>query len=264
MMSQPGDEFQKSSENAQSEHTRISEGQANSGVPVPAGLEAVEPGLMPYNDGDKQACQPEKQTLFAENFHKGAAEPLIHSEQPPVALDDAPKKRRVCGLKAGLFWTTLAVIILVVLGIALGAGLGVGLSKGDTNPESSDENNSTQDSMPPATPSPGDSLFEIGGSIDPSYYSSRNVWNGSGLAHLWQTLPSGFQSQPPDNRSLVLYYQHPTGDIRWMRRASDDKWWLSLNSDFPTVTTSAKNSTPISAVSTSQSGTDVWHVFCKR
>ena len=62
--------------------------------------------------------------------------------------------------------------------------------------------------------------------------------------------------------NLVLFFQHHTGEIRWMIRMWPDLWrGGSVNE---VVATDAKDRTPISVRgSLGSDGTHEWHVFCK-
>jgi len=254
------------------EIAQTSRSQAHAAAPDSAGLEVVPAGLevddsregmIPFNNDGKQVSQPEKEIAYAEELHKRAAGSLTYPGKEPTSSVYKPKRQRVCGLRPWIFWAAL-VSLLLVLGIAFGAGLGIGLNNGHSDPATLDDaGSSTTSSTRPAAPTSAKSLLEIGGTIDPSYYSSQKAWNGSGLSHVWQNLPPTFGNQPADDRSLVLYYQHSSGDIKWMRRLSSGSW--SLGTRFLTVTGSAKNSTPISAVrdDMTQPGSDIWDVFCE-
>ena len=57
-----------------------------------------------------------------------------------------------------------------------------------------------------------------------------------------------------------MYFQHWTGQIRWMQLGSDGKWTGGDTSSV--VATNAKSNTPISAVSYAWGGVSSWRVFC--
>lgn len=61
--------------------------------------------------------------------------------------------------------------------------------------------------------------------------------------------------------SLVMYFQHHSGDIRFQRLTSDGNWVGGSQSEI--VASNAKNGTPLSAVAYVQNGTSQWHVFCR-
>jgi hypothetical protein len=100
--------------------------------------------------------------------------------------------------------------------------------------------------------------YLIGGVIDPSYYSQTGAFNGSGIALASQSfardLSQGTQG------AIVLYFQHHTGEIRWIQLSSTGEWHGGSSSEV--VAVNAKNSTPLSAVAYSSQGVDTWHIFC--
>lgn len=101
------------------------------------------------------------------------------------------------------------------------------------------------------------SLYEIGGAIDPSYYSKKGAFNGSGIgiATEWSEL---YDAQ----RGLFLYYQHFTGEIRWMKWYLNGTWAPIMNGTTPyAIATDAKNATPISIVSYGLNNTGTTHLF---
>ncbi|PPJ55533.1 hypothetical protein CBER1_05374 [Cercospora berteroae] len=170
--------------------------------------------------------------------------PPIAPEAFPQQADNTirPQRRRICGIPAILFWLILAAII--ILGIALGVGLGVGLNQDDEDDDSSR--------------SPDvNATFLIGGAIDPEYYSSEGAFNGSGIALASQSFSR--ELQEGTQGTLVMYYQHYNGDIRFKQLANDGSW---KGGDFSAVVAQdAKNSTPLSAVSYVLNNASTWHVF---
>lgn len=97
----------------------------------------------------------------------------------------------------------------------------------------------------------------IGGAIDPSYFSTEGAFNGSGIALASQSFSKDLQEGTQG--TLVMYFQHYTGQIRWKQLSSSGEW---QGGDFSTVVAvDAKNSTPLSAVSYALNGTSTWHVF---
>lgn len=81
----------------------------------------------------------------------------------------------------------------------------------------------------------------IGGSLDAAYISKKGAFNGSGIAlagEIWN---------PTTGTLFTVYFQHHTGDIRFMKYTSGQKWIGGGITE--TVATNAKNATPISAVS---------------
>lgn len=99
----------------------------------------------------------------------------------------------------------------------------------------------------------------IGGSLNASYYSKQGAWNGSGIALASQSFPAS-SNDTSVHESLVLYYQHHSGEIRWQRLTSEGKWVGGSQSEI--VATDAKNSTPLSAIAYVKDGTSIWRLFC--
>ena len=86
----------------------------------------------------------------------------------------------------------------------------------------------------------------IGGALDEAYLSKKGAFNGSGIA-------LAGESWNKDQRKIfTLYFQHWTGDIRFMQYTTDKKWIGGTKTE--TVATDAKNSTPISAVAYASNG----------
>ena len=105
-------------------------------------------------------------------------------------------------------------------------------------------------SSPTSAPTPiGDPNIEIGGALDPLYYSHTGAWNGSGIAIA--SVNFGIDS------SIFVYYQLYTGEIlSKIQEASG--FWSSSNL---VVTSGARNGTPLSAVAYTVNETAWWHIF---
>ncbi|KAI5362178.1 hypothetical protein Slin14017_G074150 [Septoria linicola] len=180
-----------------------------------------------------------------ETEEKEVVAPAIAPEpyRPPLDNTVRPQRRRICGMAVIWLWAILAAII--ILGISLGVGLGVGLKQdGD------------EDAKSPSGVG-ADTTYMIGGAIDPDYYSTRGAFNGSGIALASQSFSRDLQDS--SQGSLVMYYQHYDGDIRYKQLANNGSW---QGGDFSAVVAQdAKNSTPISAVSYVLNETSTWHVF---
>lgn len=101
--------------------------------------------------------------------------------------------------------------------------------------------------------------YLIGGAIDPSYYTHTGAFNGSGIALASQSFAKNLEEGTQG--AIVMYFQHHTGEIRYMQLSSSGQWLGGSPSEV--VATDAKNSTPISAVAYSIGGIDTWHIFCK-
>lgn len=87
----------------------------------------------------------------------------------------------------------------------------------------------------------------IGGALDSKYLSTKGAFNGSGIALAGESWNGG------QKRVFTLYFQHHTGDIRYMQYTTDRKWLGGTRSE--TVVTDAKNASPISAVAFLVNGT---------
>ena len=98
----------------------------------------------------------------------------------------------------------------------------------------------------------------IGGAINPQYYSTAGAFNGSGIALASQSFSEDIQTGTQG--TLVMYFQHWSGQIRWQQLSDGGQW---LGGDITTIVAAdAKNSTPISAVAYALNGTSTWHIFC--
>jgi hypothetical protein len=81
----------------------------------------------------------------------------------------------------------------------------------------------------------------IGGALNAEYYSKKGAFNGTGIALAGESWNTG------QRRIFTLYFQHHTGDIRFMQYTTDRKWIGGTKAE--TVASNAKDSSPISAVS---------------
>lgn len=126
--------------------------------------------------------------------------------------------------------------VLGVLMIGLAVGLGVGLGLGLRT--SKEQETGVLSSEKIALNATG---YRTGGGLDPSYYSTSGAWNGSGIYFSYTTLPGLQQDAVKD--SLVLYFQHHSGDIRWARRDPAGTWIGASSSEV--VATDARNGTRI-------------------
>jgi hypothetical protein len=80
----------------------------------------------------------------------------------------------------------------------------------------------------------------IGGALGSQYYSTKGAFNGSGIALAGEPWTKGQQ------RIFTLFFQHHTGDIRYMQYETDAKWKGGKKEQ--TVATDAKNATALSTV----------------
>lgn len=230
-----------------------------------------QPGLevAPATEGDKQVVQPEKEVVRlgydVEAREHQFSQPLIQPDgQPSLSREqrEQPRSNRICGMKRGLFWGLLIACLVFVLGLAIGLGVGLGTSDSDGSEKSSPTKTATGS---PASPTavPVEDTFKIGGSLSERFYSREGAWNGTGIATNWQRFASNFEDARSGVDNLVVYYQHHSGAIRWMRQTTDGDF-ARLPSNQETVAEDAKNSTPIAAVHLDdyERGLKLWHIFC--
>lgn len=116
--------------------------------------------------------------------------------------------------------------------------------------------------------SQSDTEFKTGGALDPKYFSTTGAFNGTGIALASQSFVDEEQG------TMVLYFQHHTGTIRW-KQLRDSDWVGGTQSEI--VASDAKNGTPISAVAYALNNTSTvcfeavlslyysnllqWHIF---
>jgi len=89
----------------------------------------------------------------------------------------------------------------------------------------------------------------IGGQLDRKYFSKKGAFNGTGIAL------AGESWNKEQRKIFTVYFQHWTGDLRFLQYTTDKKW--IGGSKAQTIATDAKNSTPISAVAYSLNSTQV-------
>lgn len=210
------------------------------------------------DEGDKEVVSPGQKE--AVNFDRKVPQPAIATDWP--ISPSQFRNHRLCGLKRSLFWALLIATLVI---LALGAGLGVGLAL-----RNSDEPPASSTTPPPSTsssaaPTPiANDLLKTGGSIDPDYYSTSGAWNGSGIAWIWQNFAQDWSDTPALNEhSIVVYYQHHSGEIRWLRQTTNSEMWQPGPSNLVVVASNARNATPITAVHYDVNQTNYWHVFCE-
>lgn len=217
---------------------------------MPAGLEVVPTAAHEAltGQGEKEAIQPDI----------GSPGHYMPPDAPPsYAEQQGSTKRRICGLSTRLFWVILIASSLAIIGLAVGLGVGLS-SRSSATATTTSNSSSTSIPTPGATPNPGDQ-YHVGGSLDPAYYSTRGAWNGSGIALSQHFLSNN--STDTSSQDLMVFFQHHSGDLRWMELASDGSWEGGSPSQI--VAADARNSTPISAVAWVANQTTNWHVFCK-
>jgi len=177
-------------------------------------------------------------------------------------------------------WLYVLLALLLLAAIGLGVGLGVGLGtkhhayvpassqvsvaltrwrSSGSSATTSSPSSTVSWILPTSTP-PSNAEYLIGGAIDPTYYSTSGAFNGSGIALASQSFARDLQAGTQG--SLVMYFQHHSGDIRWQQLSSTGSWLGGSVSEV--VAVDAKNNTPLSAVSYALNGTSTWHIFCER
>jgi hypothetical protein len=226
---------------------------------------------QPIESGLEVAPPSEYDLQFVNHVHEGDKEVINEGEKEVVAPPTYPsnghigtKSRKLCGIRRRWF---LALLILALFLLALGVGLGVGLSlrksQGNSNPTSTKPSTTSTSSIPSTTRS--SDLLKIGGSLDASYYSSFGAWNGSASARALQNFAQDFEDAIPGIvYESVVYYQHHSGEIRWLRETANEmQRWQPGPSDLMVVASDARNSTPISTVHIFLDGISYWHLFCR-
>lgn len=173
---------------------------------------------------------------------------LSNESTPPVAAKPEPK---ILGMRKKIFFIVLAAIIaLIILAIGLGAGLGVALNKKSEDEEPKKAGKAEIVQHPFCKDHPE---YCVGGYLNAEYYSKKGAFNGSGIAIAGESWNAG------QRRIFTLYFQHHSGDIRYMQYGTDQRWIGGNSSN--TVATDAKNGTTISAVAYTLNQTGWFHIF---
>lgn len=124
---------------------------------------------------------------------------------------------------------------------------------------SAGESSTTTPTISSATPTGTSDPYAIGGALDPAYYTTEGAFNGSGIALASQSFASDLRDAPLG--SLVMYFQHHSGDIRFQRLTDRGAWVGGSESEI--VASNAKNGTPLSAVAYVLNEVSQWHIFCE-
>lgn len=91
--------------------------------------------------------------------------------------------------------------------------------------------------------------------------STKGAFNGSGISVLSSQFSNISSPSPEDDESnLLVFFQHHSGEIRWMKQTGADAW--DGGSGNEVAASDARNGTPISAMSARPDGVRQWHVFC--
>jgi hypothetical protein len=222
--------------------------------------------VNPVDEGDKEVVREEAREVSQSDDMSYA--PLVQSDGEDWDAGRNSQKpakgRRLCGLTRKAFWSVLAVVMGA---ITLAVGLGVALTSRHSDaapmPSSTPEITPSSTTKSSATPTAASKQLQIGGSIDPAYYSTSGAWNGSGIAYVWQNFTQHWDDILASNEySHVVYFQDVAGDLRWMRQTADYSW-KEGSEDLVIVAEDARNSTPIAAAQYTADGVNYWSVFCE-
>lgn len=196
--------------------------------------------LSPSSNGGTTLMSPQMRP-YTFKEHVDPEDPLSRPEAvpPPVPPKDDPRK---CGLRKRTFFILVGCVLIWILALALGLGLGLGLGL--------KKNNSSDGADPFCREKP---QYCVGGALDAKYLSTTGTVNGTGIALAGESWSAG------QKRVFTLYFQHHTGDIRYMQYTTDRSWLGGTRSE--TVATDAKVGTPISAVAFFSNGTQYFHIF---
>lgn len=88
------------------------------------GLEAV-PDQNEHKEVVPEEEVPPRNDSYTGSYGPDMPDKYSYLGEDPEAPPQEPKRKRICGIPAGIFWLILA--LLVILAVALGIGLGVGL-----------------------------------------------------------------------------------------------------------------------------------------
>ncbi|KAF2113105.1 hypothetical protein BDV96DRAFT_496974 [Lophiotrema nucula] len=156
--------------------------------------------------------------------------------------EEKPQKQ-TCGMPQRYLLGTIILIFVVLLGVGLGVGLGIGLKR--------DKHKAPANIVEPYCVDNPE--YCIGGSLGSLYYTTNGTFNGTGIA-----LATEFWNNQ-ERKIMTVYYQHCTGEIRWIQLTPQGQWIGGTKSEV--IVTDAKNATPISTVSYAINGTALWHLF---
>ncbi|KAH8732188.1 hypothetical protein GQ44DRAFT_766340 [Phaeosphaeriaceae sp. PMI808] len=199
--------------------------------------------LSPSSNGGTTLMSPQMRPYtFKEHVDQDDSTSRPGTVPPPVPPKDTDDRK--CGIKKRNFFILLGCVLIWVLALALGLGLGLGLGLKKKN------NSDAGQSDPFCREKP---QYCIGGTLNANYFSKKGAYNGTGIALAGESWNTG------QRRIFTLYYQHHTGDIRFMQYTTDRKWIGGTKSE--TVATDAKNGSPISAVAYAINATQFFHIF---
>ncbi|KAL2038406.1 hypothetical protein N7G274_008745 [Stereocaulon virgatum] len=187
----------------------------------------TSPGL-----GSVLSAESEGKEMYQTFGIRNSAEKEMVS--PSIAENEGKEVARSPPERRKRPWLFLIIGAIACLVIGLAVGLGVGLTRKSTT------------TAPPKT-------LPSSGGANSSYLSTVGAFNGSGIALASQSFSSGGYG------SIVMYFQHHTGQLRQAQLGSDGTW---KGGDITQVVAAdAKNGTPIAAVAYARNNTAAWHIF---
>lgn len=149
---------------------------------------------------------------------------------------------------------------LVLLALALGLGLGLGLTHDSGTSGGQSSAPLSTSASPPSRPA--DNGLKIGSSLNASYTSTDGVWNGTAITSSYQRFGPGLENIPSDGFTWVIYYQHHSGELRWVWMGRDGSWQRGP-AELETLARDARNSTPIAAFNPTIDSINYWNIFCR-
>jgi hypothetical protein len=187
----------------------------------------------PYSEGETvvSGFQP------LEFDEKGAPIPSHRGSEVPVA------ERTTCGLRRRHFIACVILVWVILVAVGLGLGLGIGLRK----------KHFKHDAVFTEPYCVNNPQYCIGGALGSNYYTKNGTFNGTGIAI------AGESWNREERKIMTVYFQHWTGEIRWIQLTPKGEWLGGSRSEV--IATDAKNATPISVVAYAVNGTAQWHLF---
>lgn len=199
----------------------------------------AERPLPPSPGGSSMPISPHPRVS---DFTEQAGHPRSSSSDK-IPVPEPANDRTYWGMKKRKFFILVACVLIWVIALAMGLGLGLGLGlKG-----------SSSDDGPTDPICRSNPELCMGGALSAKYISQRGAFNGSGIALAGESWNTG------QRRIFTLYFQHHTGDIRFMQYTTDRKWIGGTKAE--TVAGDVKDASPISAVSYAVNSTQYFHVF---
>jgi hypothetical protein len=102
----------------------------------------------------------------------------------------AQQKKRICGLTTKVFWILLALLLLLLAAVGAGVGAGLGVKHHTASSTTSASATPTSSHVGTTPTFTGNPEYNIGGVINPAYYSKKGAFNGSGIAFAGSSLKS--------------------------------------------------------------------------